>query len=97
MIDLFGYSNVALQFSGGKDSLACLYLLKDQLEKVVVYYLDTGDGCPETHDVIDKVKSWIPRFITIKSDLSSVCARVNSAFSKIAAMRSLSDSFIWHP
>jgi phosphoadenosine phosphosulfate reductase len=69
MIDLFGYSNVALQFSGGKDSLACLYLLKDQLEKVVVYYLDTGDGCPETHAVIDKVKGWIPRFITIKSDV----------------------------
>lgn len=44
----------ALQFSGGKDSLACLYALRPFLAKCIkVYTLDTGDMLPETRALID--------------------------------------------
>ena len=62
------YTNPALQFSGGKDSLACLYLLRDRLDELTVYWCDTGDGCPETRAVVDDVRSWIPRFAVVQSD-----------------------------
>jgi phosphoadenosine phosphosulfate reductase len=68
-IDLTGYRRPALQFSGGKDSLACLYLLKDQLDAITVYWLNTGDGCPETRAVIDAVRDWIPHFVEITTDV----------------------------
>lgn len=33
---------VGLQFSGGKDSLAVLYLMRDRLSEITVYFGDTG-------------------------------------------------------
>ncbi len=63
------FKRPALHFSGGKDSLACLYLLREHLDRVAVYWLDTGDGCPETLEVIEAVKAWVPNFITVKSDV----------------------------
>lgn len=71
MIDLSPFSNVALQFSGGKDSLACLYLLKDQLDNITVYHLDTGDMCPETQEVVEQVSQWVPNFVSVRSDVNS--------------------------
>ena len=47
-----GHERVALELSGGKDSVACLYLLRHQLHKITVYWLNTGDAYPETLDVI---------------------------------------------
>jgi phosphoadenosine phosphosulfate reductase len=70
-IDLTAYKAPALHFSGGKDSLACLYLLRDQLNNVRVYWCNTGDACPETVEVIDAVRSWIPNFIEVKSDVGT--------------------------
>lgn len=69
MLDISAFKKPALQLSGGKDSLACLFLLKDQLEHITVYWLNTGDTCPETVGVIESVKSWIPRFKEVKSDV----------------------------
>ena len=69
IIKISEYKKPAFHFSGGKDSLACLYLLRDQLDKIVVYWLDTGDGCTETHAVIDEVRKWIPYFRIVKSDV----------------------------
>ena len=70
-IDLAAFKNPALQFSGGKDSLACLGLLGEQLDRVGVYWLNTGDTCPETLDVIAEVRTWIPNFIEVRSDVAS--------------------------
>lgn len=63
------FRNPALQFSGGKDSLACLYLLRPHLDQITVYWLNTGDSCPETLSVIDSVRRWIPRFVEVASDV----------------------------
>ena len=68
MFDLARFRKPALQFSGGKDSLACLYLLRDQLDRLPVYWLNAGDGCPETLAVIDQVRAWVPNFIEVRSD-----------------------------
>lgn len=71
MIDLTPYANPALQFSGGKDSTACLYLLGEQLERVTVYWLNTGDVCPETLAVVNKVRASVPKFVEVKSDVAA--------------------------
>lgn len=59
----------ALQFSGGKDSLACLYMLRPFLRQITVYYLNTGDTLPETDAVVAEVRGWIPNFVEIQSDV----------------------------
>jgi phosphoadenosine phosphosulfate reductase len=40
----------ALAFSGGKDSMACLHLLRDELDCAI--YVDTGFAYPETHAMV---------------------------------------------
>ena len=37
------HERIALQFSGGKDSLALWGLMRPHLDRVVVYHVDTGD------------------------------------------------------
>jgi phosphoadenosine phosphosulfate reductase len=69
MIDLAKYSKPALHFSGGKDSLACLYLFKDELANITVYHLNTGDMCPETVAVVEEVKQWIPNFVEVSTNV----------------------------
>lgn len=56
---------IALQLSGGRDSLACLYLLRPEIHRMTVYWVNTGAAYPETIDVIDQVRAWIPRFVEI--------------------------------
>lgn len=69
--DLSGFARPALQFSGGKDSLACLYLLRDQLDRVTVYWMNPGDGCPETLEIIDSVRAWVPHFVEVRGDVAA--------------------------
>lgn len=57
-----------LQFSGGKDSLACLYLLREQWDTLHVAWLNTGAAYPEMLDYMEMWKSRLPNFIEIKSD-----------------------------
>ena len=70
MMDIDKYERPALQFSGGKDSLACLYLLRDKLDKLTVYHLDTGDCIPETVAVVEEVRAWVPNFVVIQSSVA---------------------------
>lgn len=66
-----GFKKPALQFSGGKDSLACLYLFEEQLDELTVYWMNTGDGCPETLALIEQVRTRIPNFVEITSDVKA--------------------------
>lgn len=56
-----------LQFSGGKDSLACLYLLKDRWDEITVAWVNTGMAFPETLEYIARVRAMVPQFLEIKS------------------------------
>lgn len=51
------HEKIALQLSGGKDSLACLYLLKDHWPKIKAYNLNTGSQFPETAEIIDNLRA----------------------------------------
>lgn len=55
----------ALAFSGGKDSMACLHLLKGKLDCAI--YVDTGFSYPETNALVEYASSMV-RMITVKSD-----------------------------
>lgn len=67
---ILSYRRVALQFSGGKDSLACLLLLRDagMLDAVTVYWLNTLDGCPETLGIVAWARAFIPHFVEVRQD-----------------------------
>lgn len=62
---LIQHENIILQFSGGKDSLACLMLLSEHLHKITVLWLNTGDPLPEYKAQMDLVRGICPRFIEV--------------------------------
>jgi len=66
------HERIALQLSGGKDSLACLYLLRPYLDLITVYWLNTGRAFPETVQTINAVREFIPHFVEVKSDVDTV-------------------------
>lgn len=59
----------ALSFSGGKDSLACLWLLRDYWDKIDVVWCNTGDAFPETRRLMHKVRQIVPRFVEVMTDV----------------------------
>jgi phosphoadenosine phosphosulfate reductase len=69
MQDFFNrHEKVALMFSGGKDSLACLHLLEQHLDKVLVVWVNTGANFPEIEALMEKVKVDVPNFLEIKTN-----------------------------
>lgn len=52
-----------LQFSGGKDSLACLYLCRPMWDEITVLWLNTGDAFPETIAQMAKIRALVPHFV----------------------------------
>lgn len=65
------HKNVALSFSGGKDSLACVYLMREHLPNLTVYHMDPGDMLPETKAVVAHVKTMAARFVHLHGDVHS--------------------------
>ena len=55
----------ALAFSGGKDSMACLHLLRDELDCAI--FVDSGFAYPETLALVDYAKT-IVRTVIVRSD-----------------------------
>lgn len=60
------HKKIALQFSGGKDSLAVLYLLKPYWNVLTVYYCNSGDAFPETAALAQAIKEKVPSFVEVK-------------------------------
>lgn len=67
------HERVGLQFSGGRDSTATLYLLREYWPLLTVYHVDAGDQFPETRDIVQKVRAEVlaagGRFEVIVSDV----------------------------
>lgn len=65
--------HIGFQFSGGRDSTAALYLLRDRWAEMTVYHLDTGDQFPETQEVVRRVRADVEaaggRFEVIETDV----------------------------
>ena len=62
------HDKIALMFSGGKDSLAVVYLLREHLPRVTVYHVNTGDLLPEIEAIVDYVRLGVPNFVQIDTD-----------------------------
>lgn len=69
MSPLDRHERIALSVSGGKDSLACVTLLRDQLHRLAVYHCDTGDQLPELQASVAYVESIAPHFVRVRSDV----------------------------
>jgi len=55
-----------LLFSGGKDSLACLYLLRPWWNRVLVMWANAGDPFPETVEQMERVRQLVPNFVEVE-------------------------------
>jgi phosphoadenosine phosphosulfate reductase len=65
---LIRHKKVALFFSGGKDSIACLELCKPYLDRIVVIWVNTGSNLPEVEECVTKVAIEVPNFVEIPSN-----------------------------
>ena len=61
--------DTVFQFSGGKDSLACLHLLKPRWNDILVVWANTGAAFPEVIELMDEVRSIVPHFHEVRSDV----------------------------
>lgn len=62
------HEKIALLFSGGKDSVACLKLLRPHIDQVTVIWANPGDPYPETQNYMAAVRNHVPVFIEAKGD-----------------------------
>lgn len=69
------HERIALQVSGGRDSLACLYLMRPYLDRITVYWCNTGDAFPETVAIMREVAAMCPRFVEIDGGQPGVVQR----------------------
>lgn len=60
--------DTALLFSGGKDSLACLYLYRDVWDRLPVIWVNTGAVYPEMIEYMEGWKRRLPHFIEVKTN-----------------------------
>jgi phosphoadenosine phosphosulfate reductase len=56
-----------LQFSGGIDSLAALFVKRPEWEDITVLWCDTGAGYPDTKEFMEKVAALVPNFRVVTS------------------------------
>lgn len=69
------HERIALQFSGGKDSLALLYLFKTHLGRITVIHCDTSDQLPELQRLVAVIEANVPSFHRVKSDAPAWIAK----------------------
>jgi len=65
------HERIGFQFSGGRDSTAALYLLRDYWDRMTVYHMDTGDQFPETMAVVEAVERDV-RVVRILGDVRAI-------------------------
>lgn len=69
------HKRIALQFSGGKDSLACLYLMRPYWDRITVYWCNIGDSFPETVAQMARIRAEVPHFVEIEGRQPAVIAQ----------------------
>lgn len=57
-----------LWFSGGKDSMACLYMIQNMLPKITVIWANTGKYYPEALETINKARALCPNWLEVTTD-----------------------------
>lgn len=64
------HENIAFEFSGGKDSTAALYLLRDYWSRMTVYWC-AADPLPELREYVHKVAAGLPHFVEVPGALEA--------------------------
>ncbi|MCH8180269.1 MAG: phosphoadenosine phosphosulfate reductase family protein [Proteobacteria bacterium] len=67
------HERVAFQLSGGRDSVAALYAMRNWWPLMTVYHLDTGDQFPELAAVVDRIALDVP-VLRVRSDAPAIRA-----------------------
>lgn len=65
-----------IQFSGGMDSIAMLWLLRPIWDEATVMWLDSGAAYPETHEQMEKIAALVPNFLTVKGNQPAVIGAI---------------------
>ena len=65
------HERIAFSFSGGKDSTAVLHMLRDELHRMTVYHVDTGDLLPEMVEHVAELAADIPNFVRIEPNVAA--------------------------
>lgn len=65
------HDRVALQFSGGKDSLAVLYLLRPYWHRLAVIWSNPGDEYPETREIMEAVRPLVGAFHEVRGNATT--------------------------
>lgn len=68
------HEKVALQFSGGRDSLALVYLMRPYWDRLTVYHVNAGAPFPETVRTVDFVRNLVPNFVYVMGRQPEVIA-----------------------
>jgi len=68
------HRNVALQVSGGKDSIATLFLFAPWWDRLTVYWLNPGNPLPETVSYMAALRDLVPNFVEVKGRQQEVVA-----------------------
>lgn len=66
------HDRIALQLSGGRDSIACFYLMRPYLDRLTVYWVNTGAAYPETLSIIGKLRAMAPHFVEIDGNQTGI-------------------------
>lgn len=66
------HERIAFQFSGGRDSIACLYLLRPYLDRITVYRLNTRVPFPETQEIIAQLRPLCPHYVEVDGNQPGV-------------------------
>tara|TARA_R110000868_G_scaffold238912_3_gene493431 strand:- start:4410 stop:5156 length:747 start_codon:yes stop_codon:yes gene_type:complete len=59
------HKQIAFQLSGGKDSVAALFLLRPYWDQMVVYFCNSGDMKPELTSVVARLSTMLSRFVVV--------------------------------
>lgn len=70
------HAKIALKYSGGKDSAACLELLRPIIDRVTVFWMNTGACYEGYRDYIMSVAATVPHFVEVTSDQPSYIRNV---------------------
>jgi 3'-phosphoadenosine 5'-phosphosulfate sulfotransferase (PAPS reductase)/FAD synthetase len=76
MSPLNRHERIALQFSGGKDSLTLVHLMRPHWDRLTIYHTDTGDLLPEVKEIVAEVEAMVPNFRRINTDAKGWTASV---------------------
>lgn len=62
------HERAVLQFSGGKDSLACLALMRPYWDAITVLWINSGDAFPETVAQMAAIRAMVPHFEAVQAN-----------------------------